>query len=135
MFAKATSRDLVLALVVTVAGGAALLSALLASWSPGDMNLDIEAGLATAVVGFLLALIHPVPYRQVLALYAPLIAGEYWTCRYGADAVVARGVVGTQLVIMGFVGLALALREPRPAAAPSRRPAPRATHRPAGAYP
>lgn len=134
MFAKTTSRDLGLALIVTLGGGAVLLSALRASWNPQDLSLGVESCLTTTVVGFLLALLHPLPYGRVLALCAPLVAVEYWSCTYAAGSAVGRGIVGTQLVIMGFVGLALTLRERRPAAAPEAVRAPCAAPRPASSH-
>jgi hypothetical protein len=119
MLAKTTSKDLGTALGVTLAGGALLLFALRAHWVPADLNPGIEGCLTATIVGFLMALLHRMPYGQALALSALPTAAQYVVCAYAAGAGVGLGITGMQLVVMGLFGVALATREPRPMQAAS----------------
>jgi hypothetical protein len=119
MFAKTTSKDLGTALGVTLVGGALLLFALRAHWVPADLNPGIEGCLTATIVGFLMALLHRMPYGQALALSALPTAAQYVVCVYAAGGGVGLAITGIQLVVMGLLGLMLAAREPRPAQAAS----------------
>ncbi len=131
--AKATSKDLGSAVLVTAVGAAALLFALRAHWSPQDLDPGVEGCLTVTIVAFLMALLHPLPYRQAVALCAPLAVAQILTVRYAAGWATGFGMAGIQLVVMGAAGIALSLREPAPAAAgPS--PSPLATGRSAHAH-
>jgi hypothetical protein len=110
MFAKTTSRDLVLALVLTVSGGAALLAAVHARWNPGDMLPGIEGCVTAGVVGTLLALLQRIEYRTVVAMSAPVVVIEYLACV--ASGGPAAAVAGMHLAAMGLLGLGLSFREP-----------------------
>lgn len=135
MFEQTTSKDLGAAVVVTLAGGVALSLALRAHWVPQDLSPGVEGGLTASFSSFLMALLHPLPYRRALALLAPLIAALFLGCASAAGPAVGLGMAGLQLVLMGIVGLALAARARRlnwaraghgarpgaPLAAPSRR--------------
>jgi hypothetical protein len=113
---KTTTRDLRWALGVTAAGAAAMLFAFRAHWSPPDLDPGIEGCLTAGMAGFVMAMLHPLPYGRALALCAPVVVAEYFTLRHTAGTAIGAGLVGVQLVFMGFVGLALALHEPSPAA-------------------
>ncbi len=130
MFAKTTSKDLSLAVAVTIAGGLALFIALRQRWNPSDLSPGIEGALTTTVTAFIMTLLHRLEFPRVIAVNAPLLAILYVACALGGSPAVGLGMVGIQCVIMGFVGLALAFREPRPAPAPERAPQ-RAPSRPA----
>jgi hypothetical protein len=132
MFAKTTSKDLSLAVAVTIAGGLAMVLALRQRWNPSDLSPGIEGAITTTVTGFLMTLLHKVDYPRTIAINAPLVAILYAACLLGGSHAVGLGMAGLQCVIMGFVGLALAFREPRPATAPKpAAPRPSATSRPA----
>jgi hypothetical protein len=133
MFAKTTSKDLSLAVAVTIAGGVAMALALRQRWNPSDLSPGVEGAITTTVTGFLMTLLHKVDYPRTIAINAPLVAILYAACLLGGSHAVGLGMAGLQCVIMGFVGLALAFREPRPAPAPAPKPARRtsATSRPA----
>lgn len=109
---KTTSRDLIWALVVAGAGAAAMFFALRAHWKPGDLDPGIEGCMTAGIVGFGMAMLHPLPYRWALGLCAPVLAAECLVMRYAGGTATAVGLVGIQLVIMGLAGLATALREP-----------------------
>jgi hypothetical protein len=119
MFAKTTSKDLGTALGITLAGGALLLLALRAHWVPADMNPGIEGCLTATIVGFLMALLHRMPYGQALALSALPTAAQYVVCAYAAGPGVGLAITGLQLVVMGLLGLALTARETLPVQAAS----------------
>jgi hypothetical protein len=120
MLAKTTSKDLGTAVAISLAGIALVLLGMRAHWNPQDLNPGVEGCLTATVVGFGMALLHPVPYARALAICALPTAAQYFICAYAAVAATGLGITGIQLVLMGFVGIAFALREPREAAAPSR---------------
>jgi hypothetical protein len=102
---KMTSREMVLALVLTIVGAGLMAVAIAHRWNPQDMNPGIEGCLTAGVLGFLLCLLHPMSYATAASVTAPLVAVEYAaTAVAGGPAV---GVVGIQLVIMGMIGLSL----------------------------
>jgi hypothetical protein len=115
MRAKTTPNDLFLSLAVTAVGGVALFLALRARWNPGDMNPGIEGCLTAGAVGFIFALLQPVPYRKALTMTSPVVVVQYLSCVFAGGPAV--GVVALQLLIMGFLGLVLVAREARPATA------------------
>lgn len=119
---KATSKDLTWALAVTAAGALALLFARRAHWSPADLDPGVEGCLTTGLVAFAMALLHPLPYRLVLTLCAPVLVGEHILLRMSAGTATSAGMIGIQLVVMGVVGLLKALSEPGLAALPHRAP-------------
>lgn len=113
MLARTTSKDLPLSVAVTVLGGAALLVALRMRWNPGDLSPGIEGAITTTVTGFVMVMLHGVDYPRNVAINVPMIVMLYLACALTTTPAVGVGMVGAQLVLMGFVGLALALREPR----------------------
>jgi hypothetical protein len=115
MAAKTTLKDLALASVLTLMGGALVLVALRMRWNPQDLNPGIEGCLTVGVVGFILALLHPLEYRHAVLISAPVVAVQYGACL--AVGGPAAGVVGIELIIFGFVGLGMALHRSRPAPA------------------
>lgn len=116
MSAKASSKDRFVALGATLLGGLFLFLAMRARWSPGDMLPGVEGTLTAGVLGTILLLLHPVPYARALLYSAPVLAVEYEACAvWGGPAV---GVVGLQLLIVGFIGLVLSTRGPTAAEAP-----------------
>jgi hypothetical protein len=114
-----TTNDLYLALGVTLVGGLLLFLAMRAHFSPQDVNPGIEGTLVAGVLGTILVLLQPLAYRRALFFTAPVVALQYWACAYAGGP--AAGIVGLHLLIIGFIGLGLALREPSPA--PARKPA------------
>ena len=121
MNTRKTAPEWSLPLTMMLGGGAAVVEALRASWHPDTMSPGIESCLVPTVTGFILALLHPLPYRHALALCAPLLFGGYFLYAHVAGAAAGRGILGAQLAILGVVGLALALlRETRSEAAPTR---------------
>lgn len=108
MRAKASPNDLYVGLGATLLGGFLLFLALRARWSPSDMLPGVEGALTAGVLGTILLLLHPIPYARAILYSAPILAIEYWSsAATGGPAV---GLVGLQLVIVGFIGLALGSR-------------------------
>lgn len=136
MLAKITANDSRLATAVTLAGGVALVIAHRAHWQAQDLSPGIEGCLTTSVLGSIVLLLHPLPYASAVWLSVPLLVGEYLACAFGDSSAVGLGMVGVHLVIVGFLGIALSLREPRPSARPahaSRRLSPPASTSPSPA--
>lgn len=118
MRAKASSKDVVVALGSTLLGGVLLFLAMRARWSPMDMLPGVEGTLTAGVVATVLLLLQPIPFARAMLYSAPILAIEYWAmASTGAPAV---GILGVQLLIVGFIGLALATRAPSRAAEASR---------------
>jgi len=113
---KATTKDLYAALGATALGGLFLFIALRARWNPQEISPNIEAVLCTGVMGTILALLSPMEFRHALSLSAPVVVIELFACVFAGGP--AAGVVGLHLLIVGFIGLAIGLREPRPERAP-----------------
>jgi hypothetical protein len=122
MLARTTSKDLGLSVAIAVVGGAALLWALRGQWNPSDLSPGIEGALTTTVVAFVMVLLHGVGLARAYLINAPLLAILYLACAYGGSPAIGLGVVGMQLVIMAFIGIALVVREPQkaPREAPQR---------------
>lgn len=108
MRAKASSKDLYLGLGATLLGGLLLYLAMQARWSPGDMLPGVEGCLTAGLVGTVLLLLHPMPYARAVLISAPVLSIEYWACAVSGGPAV--GLVGLQLMIVGFVGLILGTR-------------------------
>jgi hypothetical protein len=124
MLAKTTSKDLGPALAVTAVGAAVIFFALHARWSPQDLDPGVEGCLTVGIVGFVMAMLHPLPYRQAVALCVPAVAAGFFTVRYAASTAIGAGMAGIQLLIMGIAGVALALREPSEAVSVRAPPSP-----------
>lgn len=108
MRAKVSSNDLYLGLGATLLGGLLLYLAMRAHWNPGDMLPGVEGCLTAGLVGTVLLLLHPMPYARAVLISAPILSIEYWACAVtGGPAV---GIVGLQLLIVGFAGLVLGSR-------------------------
>ena len=120
MLEKTTVKDSRLAIAVTLAGGVALIVAHRAHWQAQDMSPGIEGCLTTSVLGSIVLLLHPLRYASAVVLSVPLLVGEYLACAFTESSAVGLGMVGVHLVIVGFLGIALTLREPRPSARPAR---------------
>jgi hypothetical protein len=133
MLTKTTPKDMSLALAATVAGGVALLVAQRAHWRPGDMSPGIEGCLTATTLAFILVLLHPLRYAHACALSVPFIVAEYVACAYSEGPGVGLAVVGMHLVFMGFVGVALARREPQ-GSAPAPRSSRSIAQRPVSAH-
>jgi hypothetical protein len=129
-----TSKVLGTALGVSVAGGALLLLALRARWVPGDLNPGIEGCLTASILGFVMALLHPMSYARALGLSVLPTAALYVLCVYAGGVATGLGMAGIQLLVMGFTGVAFGLRDER--RDPARRGEPtRARHgRPAHSH-
>jgi len=112
MLEKTTAKDSRLAMAVTVAGGVALVVAHRAHWHAQDLAPSIEGCVTASVLGSILLLLHPLPYTCTVVLSVPLVVSEYLACAYAESAAVGLGMVGLHLVIVGFLGIALALRVP-----------------------
>jgi hypothetical protein len=130
MRATTTSSDFSWALTVTAVGAATILLALRARWAPGDLDPGIEGCLTGTVLGFVMALLHGLPYRGALALAAPTLMAQYFICAHVEGQAVGAGITGIQLVTMGIVGLALTRGEQQRA----EEAAPAGPMRPAGAH-
>ena len=104
---KMTSRDMALSLALAAAGVAAVIFAIAHRWNPQELNPGIEGCLTAGVVGFVMALLHPLPYGSAVALTAPIVAVEYTSSVVAGGPAV--GVVGVQLAVMGMIGLAVGL--------------------------
>ena len=122
MAGKTTSKDVRAAVAVTAAGAVAIAYALRSHWNPQDLDPGVEGCLTVVVVGFVMAMLHPLTYRQALKLCAPMVVAEYLTLRYASGSATALGMAGIELVIMGFAGVALALREPSAVGSGQARP-------------
>lgn len=129
---KATTKDLYAALGATVVGGLFLFLALHAKWNPQEMSPGIEGTLCAGVMGTVLALLAKMDYRLALWLSAPVMLVEYAACAFAGGPAV--GVVALHLIIAGFIGLALALREPRLQEASDHAPAAPAEDQTAGQH-
>jgi hypothetical protein len=122
MLARTTSKDLGSALGITIAGVIAIFFALRGRWSPQDLNPGIEGCLTTTIVGFAMALLHGMPFGKAIGLSTVTTAAQYAICAYAAGPATAIGITGLQLLVMGFVGMALALRGPHAARETEARP-------------
>ena len=119
MALKMTSRDMILALTLTLVGVAAVVFAIAHRWNPQELMPGIEGCLTAGVVGFIMALLHPVSYGNAVVIVAPIVAVEYVaTAAAGGPAV---GVVGIQLAFMGLLGLVLGLATGRATLLPGHR--------------
>src|SRR5512135_526205 len=98
MLARTTSKDLGLSVAIVVTGGAALLWALRGQWNPSDLSPGIEGALTTAVVAFVMVLLHGVSLAQAYAINAPILGILYIACAYGASPAIGLGTVGLQLM-------------------------------------
>jgi hypothetical protein len=110
MQAKASPKDLYLGVVTTLLGGVLLYLAMRDRWSPSDMLPGIEGTLTTGVLGTIVLLLHPLPYARALLYSMPVLAIEYWACSTAGGP--AKGIVGLQLIIVGFIGLVVGSRSP-----------------------
>jgi hypothetical protein len=109
-------KDLGWALALAIAGGASMLLASRWHWSAGDLSPGLEGCLTTAVVGFVMVLLHGLPYRHALALASPVVAAMYLVMAAAEGRALATGITGMALTILGVLGVALALGDPRAAA-------------------
>lgn len=103
MGARPIAKDVALAFSLAVFGGALLLGALRAGWVIEQMNPSIEGAITVGVVGFVLALLHPVGYRRAVIVSAPVLAVQAAACF--ATGGPAAGVVGVELLFFGVVGI------------------------------
>jgi hypothetical protein len=129
-----TSKDLRWALAMTAAGVLAIFFALRRHWVPGDLEPGIEGCLTVTILGFVMALLHGLPYRLSLAISAPTVVALYLGCAYAAGPAIGAGMTGVQLAIMGLVGVVLSLGEPRAERDEPEAVRPLRAHRPAGAH-
>lgn len=109
---RTTSLDLLLALTSTLVGGLCLYFALRGGWKPQDMNPGVEGALGAGVIGTTLAVAQPMEFWRALLFSAPLLVIEVLAVRYAEGP--ALGIAALHLIIVGFVGLAIGLREPGP---------------------
>lgn len=109
---RSTAFDLLLALGATLVGGLCLYFALRGGWKPQDMNPGVEGALGAGVLGTTLAVAQPMEYWRAALFSAPLLLIEIVAVRYAGGP--ALGIAALHLIIVGFVGLAIGLREPPP---------------------
>lgn len=104
--------DLLLALGATLLGGLCLYFALRGGFKPHELTPGVEGALGAGVLGSTLAVMEPMEYWRALLFSAPLAAIECVVTSYVDGPVL--GVLALHLIIVGFVGLAIGLRDPTP---------------------
>lgn len=109
---RSTSVDLLLALGMTLLGGLCLYFALRGGFKPHELTPGVEGALGAGVLGSTLAVLEPMEYWRALLFSAPLGAIEYVVVNHVEGP--ALGVLALHLIIVGFVGLAIGLRDPTP---------------------
>jgi hypothetical protein len=134
MRATTSTHDVRWAAAMTAGGMATMLFALRAHWVPGDLDPGIEGCLTVTLVGFVMALLHGLPYRQALALCAVPVMAQYLLCAHAAGPAISAGITGMTLAIMGLVGLVTALGQPRAEPEEPVRTIVTEAHRTAGAH-
>lgn len=118
---RSIPSDRVLALALTVIGGAGLLVAVSRNWNAQEMNPGIEGALTAGILAPILALANGLGYRRSVALSAPIVVIQYSACLVAGGPALA--VASLTLCCAGFLGFLVALFEPEPRRAPSPRAA------------
>lgn len=107
--------------MVAAIGAGSLASALLQRWNPQDMNPGVEGTLAAGILGTVLALLEGLPYLSVLKLLVPVLAIQFVALQSAGAPVY--GVLGIELIAVGFLGFLAALRPAAPEPKAEQRPA------------
>jgi hypothetical protein len=121
---RSTPLDLLLALAMTLLGGLFLYFALRRGFKPHELTPGVEGALGAGVLGATRAVLHPMELWRAVLFSTPVLAIEVVVVSH-VDGPVA-GVVALHLIIVGFVGLALGLRDPGPDEEEDEEPAERA---------
>jgi hypothetical protein len=111
---KSSSYDLLLAVLLTVVGGASVLAALVGHWDPREMNPGVEGSLTVVALSPVFALLHGLSYRDTVKLCVPILGVEFIVSRLVDAPVFA--VMGIALIAVGFLGFLASLRVPATAA-------------------
>lgn len=109
---RSTSLDLLLALAMTLVGGLFLYFALRGGFKPHELATGVEGALGAGVLGTTLAVLQPMEFWRAVLFSAPVLAVEVVVVRHVGGPVA--GVLALHLIIVGFVGLALGMRDPTP---------------------
>lgn len=110
--------DAFLAGVVTLCGILGVAYGVLTQPQPFAMLPGMDGALTAGVLGFGLALLHGMRYRDVLRMLIPVVGIQIGGCLVHGESVVA--ITGLELAVVGVTGVLMALALAR-AERPSRR--------------
>jgi len=92
-----------IALLLACVGGISLVVASLASAHPFNMSPSMQGVLTCGVLGFVLAILHPLPYRQALRVMLPIVAVQL--AAFAAHGINIAAAMGIEALVYGVVGL------------------------------
>ncbi len=105
-------NDTTLALVLALLGVVGLVIGFNTTAHPFHISPALDGVLAACQLGFVLALLHGLPYRRVLLTMSPVLGILVIAAQRQHESVAA--LVGVNLLVFGVVGLGVAmLLEPR----------------------
>lgn len=111
---KSSSLDLFLAMLLTLAGGILVMTALVNHWNPNEMNPGVEGMLTAVALCPVFGLLHGLSYVDTVKLSVPVLGIELFVSRAANAPVLA--VMGISLLVVGFLGFIASLRAPAEAA-------------------
>src|SRR5262245_21874274 len=76
-----SSYNLLLAVLLTVAGAALVMAALTRHWNPNEMDAGVEGSLTAVALCPVFALLHGLSYRDTVMLCVPVLGVEYAVLR------------------------------------------------------
>lgn len=92
-----------LATALALGGGISLAAAFIVTRHPFDMPPSMDGVFVCGVLGFVLAMLHGLPFRRALLVMAPIVVIQL--AAFASYRVVPFGAFGMQAVIYGLVGL------------------------------
>src|SRR4051794_18482328 len=111
---KSSSHGLLLAVLLTAAGAALVMTALRDHWNPNEMNPGLEGSLTAVALCPIFGLLHGLSYTDTVKLCVPVLGIELFVSRAVNAPVLA--VMGISLSVLGVLGLLASLRAPAEAA-------------------